>query len=594
MIKVMYVNHKAQQCGVYEFGKEIGSLLTTSKRFEVAYVECDSFIELKKHYGTIKPNIILYNYHPTTMGWILPSNKYSPNKTSYLDAVHIGTIHEVYQELADSVTNDVFDFHVAPDPTLLLKNSLVYKTGRLLPAEIKENEVSSKIPIIGSFGFATPNKGFESIIKLVQNEFDEAVINLNIPFAKFGDVNGENAKRIAQNCRALINKQGIILNIDHNYLEKNELLEFLAKNTINVFLYDEGKNRGISSATDWALASGRPLAISKSSLFRHLLNCKPSICIADNSLKTITDNGIAPIRKFYSEYSKEVVLWDYERILDNAFEKSKNPNFKEHSLYRHFKNLIKRALKMSNPGKVDHNVWTKIEDDLNYAGESKRIAHYSPINIGNNKLNRILDNNARELYTPAVNFFSDNLPTLIEKKIPEANVQQAFVFDTAVTLSKQFTNPKFLSVGAFEDTAAEALKLLNYDIDFIDPILNYDIETFIAKPNTKEATYDIIISTSVIEHVEKDEKFVQDIAFLLKKGGYAILTCDYKDQYKKGDDIPDVDYRFYTQKDLKERLMNAIPSCKLADVPEWDCENPDFYYAGIYNYTFATLVFCKY
>ncbi len=312
MIKVIYVNHKAQQCGVFEFGKEIGLLLETSKKFKITYVECDSFSELKAYYNSIKPDIIFYNYHPSTIPWIL-SPSYIPHKTYNLTAVHVGTIHEVYQEAADLTTNDLFDFHVGPDSTLLLKNPLVYKTGRLLPQKVNEVQVNHKSPIIGSFGFATANKGFENIIKLVQSEFDEATINLNIPFAKFGDTNGDNARKIAHNCRQLLYKPGIVLNIDHNYLEKTDLINFLSKNTINVFLYDKVANRGISSATDWALASGRPLAISKSNLFRHLLNCNPSICVQDSSLRTIIENGVTPLRNFYTEYSKEVLLWDYEK-----------------------------------------------------------------------------------------------------------------------------------------------------------------------------------------------------------------------------------------------------------------------------------------
>jgi SAM-dependent methyltransferase len=592
MIKVIYVNHKAQQCGVYEFGKDIGHLLETSKKFKVTYVECDSFSELKKYYRTIKPDIILYNFHPATMSWINWHDKYQPYKTYYLDTLHIGMIHEVYQEIADSADNNLFDFHIGPDPTLLLKNPLVYKTGRLLPDEVKKVEITHDVPVVGSFGFATANKGFENIIRLVQNEFDKAVVNLNIPYAKFGDDNGENARRIAQNCRDLITKKGIVLNVDHSYLERNELITFLSKNTINIFLYDNVANRGISSATDWALASGRPLAISKSTLFRHLLDCNPSICIADNSLKTIINNGVTPIRKFYSEYSREVVLWDYERILNSAIEKSKENNFPKKSLYKYYKERIKKKLGFPVPQRSGYSSWAGAHDDHYYAGEMKRTAQYQSIET-KHSLNRILDNSARELYQPAIDFFAENLPDLIEKKIPEANVQQAFVFDTAVELAKKIEKPKILAVGAFEDTAAEGLKLLNYDIDFIDPILNYDIETFITKPDVKAGAYDIIISTSVIEHVEKDEKFIQDIAYLLKKGGYGILTCDYNDQYKKGDNIPAVDFRFYTQHDLRERLMKSIPDCELVGVADWDCENPDFYLSGIYNYTFASLVFYK-
>lgn len=593
MTDVLYVNHKAQKCGVYEFGKEIGLLLETSKKFNIKYVECDSFVELKAYYKAIKPSIILYNYHPSTMPWVVPSTKFKPGTAYYLKAIQIGTIHEVYQELADAANNNMFDFHIAPDPTLLLKNPLVYKTGRLLPQKAREVKVINDIPVIGSFGFATPNKGFEKIITLVQNEFDEAIINLNIPFAKFGDTDGQNARKIASNCKNLVTKKGIILNINHDYLEKDDLISFLSKNTLNVFLYDRVPNRGISSATDWALASGRPLAISNSNLFRHLLDRRPSICVSDNTLTTIIENGVGPIRELYNEYSSEVVLWDYERILNNILDKSKSQNI-ERSFYNFYIQKLKNKLGISTPNLYGHNVWTKERDDLNYVGLIKKnVADYMPVNINNNSLNRILDNTARKLYQPAVDFFSENFPDLIKKKIPEANVQQAFVFDTAVNLTRHLANPKLLAVGAFEDSAAEGLRLLNYDIDFIDPILNYDIETFISKPNVKKNSYDVIISTSVIEHVKEDEKFVQDICYLLKEGGVAILTCDFNDKYKVGDKIPPVDFRFYTQYDLNNRLMTAIPECKLIDKPDWNCENPDFYLADTYNYTFATLVFYK-
>ena len=139
--------------------------------------------------------------------------------------------------------------------------------------------------------------------------------------------------------------------------------------------------------------------------------------------------------------------------------------------------------------------------------------------IGNNEnLNRILDDSAREKYKDALEFIKDVAPKINAKKIPEANIQQAFVFDTAYNLSnKQST--KILSVGAFEDTAAIALKKLGFQIDFIDPVINYDLSTFMTKPSVKEQSYDIIISTSVIEHVEDDEKFIQDISCLLKNRG---------------------------------------------------------------------------
>ena len=51
-------------------------------------------------------------------------------------------------------------------------------------------------------------------------------------------------------------------------------------------------------------------------------------------------------------------------------------------------------------------------------------------------LNRILDNSAREKYKHALDFIKDVAPKINAKKIPEANIQQAFVFDTAFSLSQ--------------------------------------------------------------------------------------------------------------------------------------------------------------
>lgn len=592
MIKVLYVNHRQQQCGVYEFGKGIGKALLNSKKFTVRYCECDSFRELKKEYNVFHPDIIIYNFHPSTMKWVLPENKFDAPVTYKLPAIHIGTIHEVHQQLADETRDDVFDFHIAPDPTLLLKNPIVFKTGRLLPRKPLARMQNGKIPVIGSFGFATSGKGFDKIINLVQNEFDEAIIRLNIPFAKFGDETGELAKRIAVQCNELLVKKSIQLQVDHDYLADEDLLEFLSSNTINVFLYDDMPARGISSATDWALASGRPLAISKSRLFRHLFSCRPGICIEQNNLRQIMDNGTAPLHRIWEDWSEETILWEYERIINLSLQKPSKSGRGNRNRIRYFARKTLKKLGYLKEPTIALNPWTKKGDEFNVP--PGLYNDYEPVNLPEGmSLNRILDDEARKLYRPAIEYFKQNLAELLAKKIPEANVQQAFVFDTAVRFYKGMARPKLLAVGSFEDTAAEGLKLMGTDLDSIDPILNYDLHTFLSKPGVTGGSYDIILSTSVIEHVEDDVRFLKDMAYLLKRGGYAILTCDYNDQYRPGDEIPGSDFRFYTQADIKDRLMAEIPDCRLVDMPQWDCIRPDFTLVEKYNYTFAAIVFEK-
>ncbi len=118
------------------------------------------------------------------------------------------------------------------------------------------------------------------------------------------------------------------------------------------------------------------------------------------------------------------------------------------------------------------------------------------------------------------------------------------------------------------------------------------MNVFFHKPTTIRNSYDIIFSTSVIEHVRDDELFITQIAELLAPGGTAVLTCDYNDQYKPGDRIPQEDFILYTQRDFKERFMPLLKNCSLVDAPNWDCPNPDFLYAGC-RYTFAGFVFRK-
>ena len=52
-------------------------------------------------------------------------------------------------------------------------------------------------------------------------------------------------------------------------------------------------------------------------MFRHLFDCYPSICIEDNSLKTILENGGTNLERLCEEWSPENLLWDYERIIDD-------------------------------------------------------------------------------------------------------------------------------------------------------------------------------------------------------------------------------------------------------------------------------------
>ena len=144
--KILYVSHPQKECGVYQFGKRIGKVLQSSAAFQFIYVECADEHELCQAVTETKPAAIIYNYHPSTLPWL------NIHTTRQFSCPQLGTLHEVTQSLADSADNTLFNYHIAPDPTLLLKNPIVFKTGRLVTA------FHNKFPLpttttIGSFGF---------------------------------------------------------------------------------------------------------------------------------------------------------------------------------------------------------------------------------------------------------------------------------------------------------------------------------------------------------------------------------------------------------------------------------------------------------
>ena len=607
---ILFVSHKKAQCGVYEFGKNITDALQHSQHYRFIRVECSSLAELQTAIAENAPVGIIYNYHPSVLPWV--ATKISPklykSNIASIPIPQIGIIHEITQHVADTATNykkkllfgvashlsnSLFDFYIGLDPTLLLKNPLVYKTGRLIPSYQNNFPVPSK-PVIGSFGFGTPKKGFEKIMQLVQQEFDEAVIRFNIPAADFGDdKDGVKARGIAAKCKSLITKPGVQLIVTHDYMDNKTLLDFLAKNTVNVFLYehDMTSGKGLSSAVDNAMAVQRPVAISDSVTFRHVFDVDPSICIIKNNLKTIIQNGFAPLQKHYNEWNTENLLWDYERILDSIFVKQQTPSISQKGIIKTLRSKWNRLVS------IPDTTFTWLRDSEKAAEDDMLVdcsVRYQPIQIpANVSLNRILDDKSRKLYAPAVAKLTELVPKTMAKKIVRANVQQAFVFDTAYRYLSKYQNPKVLCVGSNEDTASMSLIKMGFKVEEIDPMINYYLQEYFTKPSTIKNSYDIIFSTSVIEHDPDDESFVRCIADLLAPGGVAVITCDYKDGWKPGEPKPDVDARLYTKRDLRDRLLPLMSNCNLVDEPQWDCPNPDFNYLGKYQYAFATFVVRK-
>lgn len=313
---VLFVSHKEKQCGVYQFGLHISDALRAPGRYEFRYVECADAEDYRATVQASAPAVIITNHHPATMPWMTRRVV-----LQFPNIPQVGVIHEVTQEVADRADAGFFDFYLAPDPTLQLRNPIVFKTGRLVP-HFRNESPPPQTPVIGSFGFGTNGKGFEELIHRVQAEFDEALIRLHVPFSAYYDAAGDEAKAIADRCRGLLHKSGVRLELSHHFLTTEQLLEFLASNSLNAFLYAKQNGRGISSVIDYALAVRRPVAVSGSSMFRHLHDARPSVNVEETTLRQILENGFAPLAGHAQAWTPESLVRDYERIVDAVLEAS--------------------------------------------------------------------------------------------------------------------------------------------------------------------------------------------------------------------------------------------------------------------------------
>lgn len=591
---ILFVNHKTSRCGVYEFGKNVFRCIKGSKRYKFVYVEVDSFQELMKEIVKYLPKAVIYNYMLTTMPWAYKETETEGvyfNRFFNIPCVQIGIIHAVEQFVADEATgrkkyvrtgdyNKLFDYYIAPDPTLLLKNPLVYKTGRPLIKYRNRFELP-EVPSFGTIGLAKTNVSYISFIQKVQDEYDKAVIRINSPKGTFAD---NCFHKIKTELEGIIYKEGIKLELTRNYFTTRELLNFLAQNTANFFVYANGvrkkrEARGISSSLDNALSVKRPVILSNDTMYKHVLSEVPYVDIEKNSIHEIVERGFAELEFLYNAWQPECMQWEYERIIEDIFIKIKKISLKT---------LIK--VRWEGGGQAAGcNSWiaglNMKEDDMTPVRNNFPICD----NLREVPYNRVLDDFSRVEYQDIIEYMKQLLPNNMKPKMERANVQQAFVADTVLKLSRQFDKADILCVGCFTDTAYLILKKIGIPVIGIDTVVNYDLKTFLTRPDQKNQKYHIIFSTSVIEHVKDDEEFVRDIAEKLEDNGYFIMTCDFKDGYMPGDLKPDCDFRFYTAYDLSTRLISNMHGCKLVGGCDWKNKKNDFN-DGMLEYSFASFV----
>lgn len=305
-------------CGIGIIGKLIGETLEQHPDYDFKTLYTDEygdlFVDVVNQW---QPECIIYNYAPGTAGWMD-----QPQVRMQIPVPQVRIMHDMYQALANDFLPEHhanWQYLLADDPSVV-GNDRVFITNRLLPPTTTHVYQDGDKPIIGFQGFGPPHKGIGRLARQVQEEFDEAIFRLHIPFGYYEDLihgyQGSNAYARVEEVKSIITKPGIEVQFSHDLMETQDIVNWLAQNTINCYFYDYLDGCGIASSPDYALAARRPIALTKSHQFRNFWNIEPSIFIEDKSIKEIISQGTAPLEPLYAAYSRESVWADYSRMLE--------------------------------------------------------------------------------------------------------------------------------------------------------------------------------------------------------------------------------------------------------------------------------------
>lgn len=290
----VFYNSQKALCSIYSSGVMCYDILKNSSLYDLSYSEQQGGLI---DYST---DFLIVNYHPAVCSWISQNDLNKYKGKTFCIVTEIG----LYSDDLAPVNPKIFHHYLLIDPTIQETHN-IHAFPRPLMACHTPVHVPPPVPIIGSFGFATNGKNWEKIIDLVYEEFDQAILRINVPKATYVPENIQNEiiqNEIMEPSKKLKEKPGIQFEFtSHNFETQQDIVNWCAQNTINVFLYNRPNATGLSAVTDQAIIAERPLLVSNNPTFRHIhsyIKTYPEIGIRD-AIET-TEPGVKTMKQQWS------------------------------------------------------------------------------------------------------------------------------------------------------------------------------------------------------------------------------------------------------------------------------------------------------
>jgi hypothetical protein len=310
-MKILFINHKKCQCGVYEIGKRIFGLFNQDI-LPIVYEEVENQGEFHFVVRTHKPDVILYNYYSLTLPFI------DSLVTKLLPKIkHIAIVHDQLRFPYLAEIENIFDAWIIHDETNPIVSSKKFKTIRPIPRYTRTKEIDFDNISIGTNGIISSQwKMYDTIVEYINATFDNITINMNLTLGNaLGKADPKTAIAEADKCRAKVTKPGINLNITHDYLPTEmDVIEWLSKNTMNIYFFNPPiLGVGVGGSPDLAIAAQSSLAVNDSYMLRHI-HTKLGVCNKNNISQFIHNSE--QVKSLYNEWTPERMTNDYKKMIE--------------------------------------------------------------------------------------------------------------------------------------------------------------------------------------------------------------------------------------------------------------------------------------
>lgn len=299
---------------MHEGGVTFYEALKLCKSTNFTYLDVHNDYDLPHYINSY--DFVIFNYHQVSMRGI------SQEAFNFITIPKICFYIDVQYTLFGFPCHwgkswEVFNYIALPDPTINVSDKRIWKFNRAIPyTPFPNRPVNMENPIISTFGLHSLNKTLDLAAIAINNEFDIATFRVNFPKGSFVS-ESLNSLEMVENIKYTV-KPGIKIEITQNFMEMNDLINWLNESDLNIFFYsperDATDNRNIPSTIDQAIAARRPIAVSDSRCVDYFTaNQDP---YPKKSLKSIMKTGLYPVSVMYKEWSLQNFADTFDRYIE--------------------------------------------------------------------------------------------------------------------------------------------------------------------------------------------------------------------------------------------------------------------------------------